>query len=149
MATVACSACGREVELAPGEAEVECPGCASPVVRPKAERGERGSRRRREFDPKRDINRMWCPECRTEVTASRINEERFNTVLGLGGVLSLAVGAGVAWPFLARGADWELVGILFALFLGIAIYVCAVIADVVSRGSVFRCKTCETETDPI
>lgn len=144
-----CPACGREVELAPNEAETECPGCGSPVARPRREPSESRAKRRRPFDPNKDVNRMWCPECRTEVTASRINDERFNTVLGLGGVLSFAIGAGVAWPFVARGADWELVGILFALFLGIAIYVCAVIADLVSRGSVFRCKTCETEAEVI
>jgi hypothetical protein len=107
------------------------------------------SKRRRPFDPSKDVNRMWCPECRTEVTASRINDERFNTVLGLGGVVSFAIGAGVAWPFLARGADWELVAILFALFLGVAIYICAMVGDAVSRGKVFRCKTCETEADVI
>ena len=142
-----CSACGREVDLPPGEVEIECPGCAGPVVRPQREPREGRSKRRRPFDASKDINRMWCAECRAEVTASRIDDERFSTVLGLGSVLSFAIGAGVAWPFLARGADWELVAILFALYLGVAVYVCAMVADAVSRGKVFRCKTCESETE--
>ena len=146
MPAVPCSACGREVDVDPGDT-VECPGCASEVSLPRAVPVARGSKRRRPFDASKDINRMWCAECKSEVTASRINDERFSTVLGFGCVLSFAIGAGVAWPFLARGADWELVAILFALYLGIAVYVCAMVADAVSRGKVFRCKTCESETD--
>lgn len=149
MPAIPCDACGREVELVPGETEIECPGCSNRVKLPRAVPSEGRSKRRRPFDPSKDVNRMWCPECRAEVTASRINEERFNTVLGLGGVLTFAIGAGVAWPFLARGADWEIVGLLFLLYFGVAIYVCAVIADLVSRGKVYRCKTCETEADVI
>ncbi len=143
MPAIPCPACGREVDVDPGDT-VECPGCASEVSLPRA---RRDSKRRRPFDASKDINRMWCAECNAEVTASRINDERFSTVLGLGSVLSFAIGAGIAWPFLARGADWELVAILFALYLGVAVYICAMVADAVSRGKVFRCKTCESETE--
>ncbi len=149
MSYVECPGCGCEVEVKKGKSEVDCPGCGVVISTPRRTPGERGSKRRREFDASRTINRMWCPECQCEVTASRENVERFNTAFGLTFVIAFAIGCGIAWTQIIRQVDWELIGFLFLLYLGVASYLCAVVANAVAHGSVFRCKTCESETEVI
>ncbi len=147
MSYVDCPTCGSEVELKKGKIEIECAGCGAMIPTPRRTAGERGSKRRREFDASREINRMWCPECQCEVTASRENSERFNNVFGFTFLIAFALGCGVAWTQIVRNVDWELIAFLFLLYLGVASYLCAVVANAAAQGSVFRCKTCETETE--